>query len=301
MTDNITYASRRDRRRAKQGGFAANAGTAGRASAAVLAASGLVITTGVAAQAAEVPQEGRAASTVQLNTAELDVERASNTTDVAVQASAEVENEVYFASRAAVSSQAAAEPVVEEAPAEPVSATPASHTTSGQAATEQPSAQTSAPAQQETQQQSTQQQSQPAEQTQQSSSSSAEAASSESSASAPSAPSGGGSIISAAYSTIGTPHVMGGTTPGSGIDCSGMIQYAYAQAGISVPRTTYGMMGLPSVSSPQPGDIVIANGGGHGGIYVGNGQVISTTASGGVRVHGLHESWHNVVSYHRPG
>nr|WP_276543478.1 NlpC/P60 family protein [Nesterenkonia massiliensis] len=107
--------------------------------------------------------------------------------------------------------------------------------------------------------------------------------------------------MAAAYSTIGTPHVMGGTTPGVGIDCSGMIQYAYARAGISVPRTTYGMMGLPRVSSPQPGDIVIANGGGHGAIYVGNGQVISTTASGGVRLHGLHEAWHNVTSYHRPG
>ena len=94
---------------------------------------------------------------------------------------------------------------------------------------------------------------------------------------------------------------MGGTTPGSGIDCSGMIQYAYAQAGISVPRTTHGMAGLPQVSSPQPGDIVLSNGNSHGGIYVGNGQVISTTASEGVRVHGLHDGWHNVTSYHRPG
>jgi peptidoglycan DL-endopeptidase CwlO len=108
-------------------------------------------------------------------------------------------------------------------------------------------------------------------------------------------------VVSAAYSTIGTPHVMGGTTPGSGIDCSGMIQYAYAQAGISVPRTTYGMTSLPRVSSPAPGDIVLSNGNSHGGIYVGNGQVISTTYSNGVQVHDLHAGWHNVTSYHRPG
>lgn len=99
---------------------------------------------------------------------------------------------------------------------------------------------------------------------------------------------------------MGTPHVMGGTDPNSGIDCSAMIQQAYQAAGVDVPRTTYGMMGLPQVSSPEVGDIVISNGGAHGGIYVGNGQVISTTSSEGVRVHGLDESWHDVVSYHRP-
>jgi len=57
---------------------------------------------------------------------------------------------------------------------------------------------------------------------------------------------------------------------------------------------------LPRVSSPQPGDIVLANNNGHGGIYVGNGQVISATSSGGVRLHGINESWHQVNAILRP-
>ena len=68
-----------------------------------------------------------------------------------------------------------------------------------------------------------------------------------------------------------------------------------------LPRTTHGMASLPQVPSPKPGDIVLANGNSHGAIYIGNGQVISATTSGGVRVHGLHESWHKVTTYHRAG
>ncbi len=295
--------SRRERRRAAN---KAQAASAGRATAAVLAASGLVISTGVAANATESSNEGRESSTVQLNASELNVERASQQSAAAVTASSDVE--LTF-DRPAVSSEAAPQPD----PAPAVQATTASHQTQQQTETQsQPQAQPQAeqqtqaqPAQQQAQPQAEEQaqpqaeeqtQSQPQTQTYETGATTA------GEAEQPSAPSGGGSaVVSAAYSTLGTPHVMGGTTPGAGLDCSGMIQYAYAQAGISVPRTTYGMMGLPQVSSPQPGDIVISNGGGHGGIYVGNGQVISTTSSGGVRVHGLHESWHQVTSYHRPG
>lgn len=299
MTENNTIASRRERRARNTlaRAVASNAGTAGRTAAVALAASGLVITSGVAANAsAEGPsQEGREVTTLQVNASELAVERTSNSAPVAVTASHEVD--LAF-DRPVVSTSPASEPVQAQAPV----ATEAAVTPAAQ----------QAPAQQAPAQQSTQTYSQTAEQApaqqsqqapvQQSETSTTTAASSETTSTPEPAPSGGSSsILAAAYSTIGTPHVMGGTTPGVGIDCSGMIQYAYARAGISVPRTTYGMMGLPRVSSPQPGDIVIANGGGHGAIYVGNGQVISTTASGGVRLHGLHEAWHNVTSYHRPG
>lgn len=118
--------------------------------------------------------------------------------------------------------------------------------------------------------------------------------------------SGGGeansSVVSAAYSAVGSPYSYGGTST-SGFDCSGLINWAYDQAGQGgLPRTTHAMASsLPEVSSPQPGDIVLANGNSHGAIYIGNGQVISATSSGGVRVHGLHEGWHQVTSYHRPG
>ncbi|MBO0599917.1 C40 family peptidase, partial [Nesterenkonia sp. E16_7] len=86
---------------------------------------------------------------------------------------------------------------------------------------------------------------------------------------------GNGSIVGAAYAGLGNPYVLGGTSPSSGWDCSGFINWAYNQAGLSLPRTTYGMMAsMRQVSSPSPGDIVIQNGGSHAGIYVGNGQII---------------------------
>ena len=102
------------------------------------------------------------------------------------------------------------------------------------------------------------------------------------------------SAVAAAYSALGTPYSWGGTTPAA-FDCSGLINWAYEQAGHDgLPRTTFGMeMSLPQVSAPQPGDIVLANNSTHAGIYVGDGQVISATSSG-VSLHNMHEEWHQV-------
>lgn len=76
-------------------------------------------------------------------------------------------------------------------------------------------------------------------------------------------------ILSAAASQLGVPYVWGGTTPGVGLDCSGLTQYAYAQAGISIPRVSEDQMAagtcLP-VSQAQPGDILWKQG--HVAIFV---------------------------------
>jgi peptidoglycan DL-endopeptidase CwlO len=80
-------------------------------------------------------------------------------------------------------------------------------------------------------------------------------------------------IAALAYTGIGRPYVWGGTTP-NGWDCSGFTQWVYAQAGISIPRTNAWSIMTPT-SAPQPGDIVVQNGGAHVGIYVGNGMMIS--------------------------
>jgi cell wall-associated NlpC family hydrolase len=80
-------------------------------------------------------------------------------------------------------------------------------------------------------------------------------------------------VAAAAYGGIGSPYVWGGTTP-SGWDCSGFVQWAYAQAGISIPRTNQWSV-MVQTANPQPGDLVVQNGGVHVGIYVGNGMVIS--------------------------
>lgn len=80
-------------------------------------------------------------------------------------------------------------------------------------------------------------------------------------------------IAALAYTGIGRPYVWGGTTP-NGWDCSGFTQWVYAQAGVSIPRVNAWTAMTPT-STPQPGDLVMQNGGAHVGIYVGNGMMIS--------------------------
>ena len=85
-----------------------------------------------------------------------------------------------------------------------------------------------------------------------------------------------GGVVSAAYSGIGVPYVYGGKTR-AGWDCSGFTSWAYRQAGISIPSSTSAIRGsgqFVRTSSPKPGDLVFQNGGGHVGIYVGNGMMI---------------------------
>lgn len=89
----------------------------------------------------------------------------------------------------------------------------------------------------------------------------------------------GSTIVSAAYSQIGVPYVWGGSTPGVGLDCSGLVQYCYAQAGISIPRTSGDILASGTiVSDPQPGDICWTPG--HVAIYIGGGQMIEAPTEG---------------------
>ena len=102
-------------------------------------------------------------------------------------------------------------------------------------------------------------------------------------------PSGGGSgntstaqaIVNAAYGQLGVPYVWGGTTPGVGLDCSGLTQYCHRVAGISIGRTSEVQGGGGrAVSNPQPGDLVCY--GSHIGIYIGGGQMIHAPHTGDV-------------------
>lgn len=85
-------------------------------------------------------------------------------------------------------------------------------------------------------------------------------------------------IINAAYSQVGVPYVWGGTTPNVGLDCSGLTQYCYAQAGINIPRLAEDQSRGTVVSNPQPGDIVAYSY--HVGIYLGNGMMIAAPKPG---------------------
>ena len=75
-----------------------------------------------------------------------------------------------------------------------------------------------------------------------------------------SSPSGqGGTALHAAQSQLGVPYVWGGETPGQGFDCSGLTQWAWGQAGISIPRVAAAQwQALPhvSVQKLEPGDLL---------------------------------------------
>lgn len=120
--------------------------------------------------------------------------------------------------------------------------------------------------------------------------------------STPEAPTTGGNtataqkIVNAAYSQLGVPYVWGGSTPGKGLDCSGLVQYCHAVAGISLPHYSESQYaGGKKVSSPQPGDICWKPG--HVGIYIGNGQMIEAQRTGtnimisAVRAQGYARYW----------
>jgi peptidoglycan DL-endopeptidase CwlO len=98
-----------------------------------------------------------------------------------------------------------------------------------------------------------------------------------------------GKAVAFAYMVLNdrTPYVYGGTGPpgpGGGYDCSGLVQAAWASAGVALPRTTYAQAaaGYPAVpeSDLQPGDLIFFNGDGHVGMYVGGGAIIDAPQTG---------------------
>ena len=135
-----------------------------------------------------------------------------------------------------------------------------------------------APAQNNTAAKPAQQQVQP---TQQASSQAATTQTAKPQASTQSNSSTAQTVVSAAQSQIGKPYVWGATGPNA-YDCSGLVQYAYSQAGKNVGRTTYQQAGAGqhiSVSQAQAGDILMW-GDYHDAIYVGNNQYVHAPQPG---------------------
>ncbi|MCV7032415.1 peptidoglycan hydrolase RipC [Mycobacterium sherrisii] len=104
---------------------------------------------------------------------------------------------------------------------------------------------------------------------------------------APGGPGGGGgdraNVVQAALSQVGTPYSWGGAAPG-GFDCSGLVMWAFQQAGISLPHSSQAQAngGQPvALSDLQPGDVVtFYSDASHSGIYVGDGMVIHSSTYG---------------------
>ncbi|OCA82822.1 C40 family peptidase [Pseudobacillus wudalianchiensis] len=105
------------------------------------------------------------------------------------------------------------------------------------------------------------------------------------------------SVIAEAKKYIGTPYKWGGTTP-RGFDCSGFIQYAHKQVGLSLPRTAAQMYQKGSAvtkSELEPGDLIFfstySSGASHVGLYIGDNQFIHS-ASKGVRIDKVSNSYY---------
>jgi peptidoglycan DL-endopeptidase CwlO len=80
------------------------------------------------------------------------------------------------------------------------------------------------------------------------------------------------------------PYVYGATGPcADGYDCSGLMQAAWASAGVDIPRDTYEQVAaLPSIplADIQPGDLLFYNGDGHVAMYVGNNMIVDAPHTG---------------------
>jgi murein DD-endopeptidase / murein LD-carboxypeptidase len=110
------------------------------------------------------------------------------------------------------------------------------------------------------------------------------------------------SVIDHAQSLIGTPHVMGGYSS-RGIDCSGLVKLAHANADVELPRSSHDQARYGTIVSPgkalQRGDIVFfhstykkANMVTHTGIYLGDNKFIHASSKRGVTVSKLNSAYY---------
>jgi NlpC/P60 family len=108
--------------------------------------------------------------------------------------------------------------------------------------------------------------------------------------------------VAEAKKHLGTPYQWGGSTPQTGFDCSGLVQWAYAKAGIEVPRTSEQQILAPNGKPVdrghlRPGDLVFFRDAGgdvhHVGISLGGDKFINAPHTGAkVRIDDLSDSYY---------
>jgi len=108
----------------------------------------------------------------------------------------------------------------------------------------------------------------------------------------------GGAIADVAMGMVGTRYLYGGTDPLKGFDCSGLVYYAYEQAGYRVPRTSQELFRAArkiSVNDADPGDLMFFQDQtklSHVGIYLGDGKFIHAPRTGArVRIESLRKRY----------
>ncbi|MDA0142605.1 C40 family peptidase, partial [Solirubrobacter deserti] len=106
--------------------------------------------------------------------------------------------------------------------------------------------------------------------------------------------------IQEASKHMGTPYKWGGSTPQTGFDCSGLMQWSYAQSGIQIPRVTYTQIEsgteVADRNQLKPGDLVFfaANGDVHHvGMFLGGDKFLHAPSTGDVvKVSSLSEPYY---------
>lgn len=92
-------------------------------------------------------------------------------------------------------------------------------------------------------------------------------------------------IVLEALGQIGRPYRYGGTTP-DGFDCSGLVQYVFAQQGLQMPRSAREQHEAGeriALDEAEPGDLIFysfASGIDHVAIYLGDGEAVHAPSSG---------------------
>ncbi|MCE5288133.1 MAG: C40 family peptidase [Nocardiaceae bacterium] len=93
----------------------------------------------------------------------------------------------------------------------------------------------------------------------------------------------GQQVASIALTRLGLPYVWGATGPDA-FDCSGLVQWSFAQIGVAIPRTSEAQAtgGVPvPLDALQPGDVIVYYSDAHHvGLYIGNGQIIHASMEG---------------------
>lgn len=113
-------------------------------------------------------------------------------------------------------------------------------------------------------------------------------------ATTPTASSKGAAAVQAALSKVGSPYSYGAVGPSS-FDCSGLVMWAFRQAGVSLPHSSFAQYGMGrSVSAIQAGDLVFFNTAGAGASDVGIATSSSTAVSAtthGVMTHSIRSGY----------
>jgi peptidoglycan DL-endopeptidase CwlO len=93
----------------------------------------------------------------------------------------------------------------------------------------------------------------------------------------------GAIAVQAALTQVGAPYSWGGAAPG-GFDCSGLVMWAFQQAGIALPHSSQALAhgGQPvSLSDLQPGDVLtFYSDASHAGLYIGDGLMVHSSTYG---------------------